>query len=1525
MKKSLGAPTLGWLICVIVARLACAIGENNVTGVTGDWNGTINTAGSYDPYTGNAKRVVDDLAVTGSVGAYPLKWSRILNTRGPGGALGSGGSWTGSYSYGLWLREGNGNYISNQYEGPDGLLTFPDGREVILMTPDPFIWVPAQPGKEPMERLVYAGNRPGRNVRDYDLVMRDGGRMEFRADPPSGTGEKTYYKAIAVLDPYGQRTTIQYDSLGRTWRITEPGGRFLELAYQRFYGSSSSVYSDLIVAVRAYDGRGNLVETVAYNYTTVHYSGPVDMTFWNLTRVDYADGAQAFYDYYSPAEAGGNMWSTSPPRMKSCDDPRFAGPMKRIKYEYVVRDQNHFNAAWGQVAAERNLTTGQVVSQIEYPTANSTVAADPGWRIEHRPDGATRTFQYASRELAGFTDFLNHTSSIAYGNAPNSSNYQVLFTDALSHTTTTEKESVAGQPIRQTHPDGKYQGFAYEYVDAAPYYLQIKGDELLRNTYFTRDSNHRVSKVWYHYNGDPAAFPTEEFTYNNLGQVQTHKLTTGGTESFEYDNQPATAPATRGLKTKHTDALRNVTRYFYYSSGPHTDRLQRVEDPRGNSTWFEYNLRGQVTKVTHQDGTFTQNGYDLDGTLVWTADELGHTTTYTYDEYKRPLTVTNSLNQTTASSYAPWNGTGSLSHTTSSVYQTVSPMGKMVQFDYDANGRKTVMRVARGTADDAWTSWAYDAVGNLISVTDPRGNVTNYGYDTRNRQTSVTNALNQTTQIEYDAVSNKVRESRPDGAFRTWDYEVLNPMNRLCHAVDWRMSPAEPAITTTYTRDLPNGLVEHVIDAKGADYQFEFDLLHRKIKQSYPPAAGNANPTERFWYDAAGNLAEYQNPAGQLKHLRYDERNRQRHTWWDNAAGPDVVTNLDAASRMTSVTTNNGETTVGFGYDNANRKIWEEQTLAGYPTRRVETPVDPDGNRTSLNVPGYYTIRYDYTQRNQLAHIYGGGWEPWFNYSYDAAGNMTKRQAVMGGINDSLNVPTEWYDGLNRPTTWENTGANDVPFARSHYQYDNVGREAATWRDEQSSKGEKFWYTLNGQLAVAEYNADQVWTGNPSTWDRWVGYSYTSDMLNRTSVNDNGSITNYVVSPLNQYTAINGETIYHDANFNVSMHGGWFYYYDAQNRLTSVRDWTGALLLANTYDGLGRCVKRDRHDWGTFVELIAYDGWKPVVEWDGAGNLQAWNVYGPGADEILWRYEPGNGTATGHLRYHYDAHGNVTALLDWWGNVLEKYTSDVFGQPRITDGWDTGSKYPRTWSSYGNRFMFTGREYFPGLWLYDYRNRWYDAQFGRFLQTDPLGLQTEGEKLSAGQKALFFGGAAPEAFSRSEMNLYRYCGDDPVDRSDPTGLVDETWQRQMLLQGGGDGTVSEQTTTLRATAALDAAAGWAKSHGKEVAGTINSRGQVIEGPESKREPKNSDPGPVTRDTVAIWHLHLLLPKTAPYGFSQKDHMNYVDIYPKISHYVGVLNDAPGKFTIFAQTRETPWQHIVPGRLGPWPWPQPPPD
>ena len=130
----------------------------------------------------------------------------------------------------------------------------------------------------------------------------------------------------------------------------------------------------------------------------------------------------------------------------------------------------------------------------------------------------------------------------------------------------------------------------------------------------------------------------------------------------------------------------------------------------------------------------------------------------------------------------------------------------------------------------------------------------------------------------------------------------------------------------------------------------------------------------------------------------------------------------------------------------------------------------------------------------------------------------------------------------------------------------------------------------------------------------------------------------------------------------------------------------------------------------------------------------------------------------------------MNALVDLnSGNVVEKYSYDAFGKPTITDAMGN----LRSTSAVGNRFMFQGREWISELGIYDYRHRFYHPLLGRFLQSDPMGLQTEGAKLTPEQKALY-GAGAPEAFASSEMNLFRYCGDDPVDRNDPLGLEEDS-------------------------------------------------------------------------------------------------------------------------------------------------------
>src|SRR5207302_5177254 len=120
---------------------------------------------------------------------------------------------------------------------------------------------------------------------------------------------------------------------------------------------------DLTSMVQAFDGRGNLIETVSYGYDTVWvYS----CYYYYLTHVYYDDGTQAAYTYeQSNIHNGPGMgyWA-SPGVVHSCNDVRYAGPMKQIEYEYVQwGTPSPDPVAWCQIKSEKNFNTHQVVAR----------------------------------------------------------------------------------------------------------------------------------------------------------------------------------------------------------------------------------------------------------------------------------------------------------------------------------------------------------------------------------------------------------------------------------------------------------------------------------------------------------------------------------------------------------------------------------------------------------------------------------------------------------------------------------------------------------------------------------------------------------------------------------------------------------------------------------------------------------------------------------------------------------------------------------------------------------------------------------------------------------------------------------------------------------------------------------------------------------------------------------------------------------------------------------------------------------
>src|SRR2546421_6435361 len=192
------------------------------------------------------------------------------------------------------------------------------------------------------------------------------------------------------------------------------------------------------------------------------------------------------------------------------------------------------------------------------------------------------------------------------------------------------------------------------------------------------------------------------------------------------------------------------------------------------------------------------------------------------------------------------------------------------------------------------------------------------------------------------------------------------------------------------------------------------------------------------------------------------------------------------------------------------------------------------------------------------------------------------------------------------------------------------------------------------------------------------------------------------------------------------------------------------------YDPLGRCVKRWFPDFSAPPTYMYYEGWSLIQEGNNVWSPTRLYVQGNRVDELEVTFN----VVTSQYGFHqYDARGHCILTTDIGGNMIEEYDYDAFGKPHFYSAssgwaWDLG------YSVFGNRFLFTGREWLSDLKLYDYRARLYHPELGRFLQPDP------------------------KEFGAGDYNLYRYCHNDPINKSDPTGLygmgtgwTDETWKK----------------------------------------------------------------------------------------------------------------------------------------------------
>ncbi len=759
----------------------------------------------------------------------------------------------------------------------------------------------------------------------------------------------------------------------------------------------------------------------------------------------------------------------------------------------------------------------------------------------------------------------------------------------------------------------------------------------------------------------------------------------------------------------------------------------------GGST--EKSGRGLVTKITHADGTYQQFRHNIYGDKIWEKNELGQRTVFTYDDYGRVTSVKDPLNNQTQTSYLKWGQTSSYVTTSSLPFVTTLPSGKQTYFYYDDNWRKTQVTQAPGvTGQEATTTFTYDDVGNLKTQTNPRGKTTTNFYDFLNRVIHTDdpmvcaspvphqNANGHTVSTTYNSRGNKETELRANG--QLIEYLEYDPMNRLKKVKTWRDA------TTADTREMTYDLAGNILtrkDERGNIYTYGYDASGRKTSLQYP---STPTTTEQWSFDDAGNLYTYTTRAAKTRTGAFDNRNREIGYSWDDENTLGGYKEYDTAGRV--LWEMSDLTSISYTYDAAGRLTSEtQQNSPNFRPRSVTYHYDglegADGKRTTIDYPYGQHVTYTYTARNQVQSITSAGWATG-SYVYDLNGNEYTRTLDNGA------TETRTYNDVDRLTSLDHVKST-TSFSRFDYTHNRVS-DCLTRKETIASAAvlDQYEYDLDDQVTKAKYN----YNSQSDTQDRLCSYTY-DPAGNRSGMSDSitGSIS-YTPNELNQYTAAGSASLLYDLNGNLTSQLGWTYEYDAQSRLIAA--YGNSHKYGFIYDTRNRCVCRTvmvpgglNGVWNlASARYFYYDGWDVIAEQDQNGAQIARYLHGVREDELI-----SVSNTSGISYYHTDAEGSVAALTNTSGNVVERYTYDIFGNPKFKNG--SGTVINET--AYGNRFLFTGREWLADIGLYDYRNRIYSAEYGRFLQPDP------------------------KSFDADPSNLYRYCGNEPIDRTDPMGLA----------------------------------------------------------------------------------------------------------------------------------------------------------
>ncbi|QIJ66426.1 RHS repeat-associated core domain-containing protein [Streptomyces sp. JB150] len=743
----------------------------------------------------------------------------------------------------------------------------------------------------------------------------------------------------------------------------------------------------------------------------------------------------------------------------------------------------------------------------------------------------------------------------------------------------------------------------------------------------------------------------------------------------------------------------------------------QAKDHTGRTAVFDLDTHGHLAKVTDTAGKATSYTYDGDGRLTKVTTPEGTVTLFTYDGHNRVTSMQRATESSASGHTGPtWRFDYSAATPQDAGTTTVTdPDGDATVHWHNADGEVTKVKdpldhYRHASYTNHLTQTTTDAMGTGTDGTG--GNVTTYGWDTRNNPVKTqlpmgatasvtayqtiagtdlpndfTSADGRKDSFSYDTNGNtmSVTTSGTAGGQRTYTYNKATPTcggfeGQRCTATvkinDTRSSktsftyddkgnlskvtPPAPLGETTYTYDAL-GRVETVTDGRGIKTVYTYDTRDRVTKVS------STNATVTFDYDGDGNLKVRTDASGTTR-WDYDKLNRER------------IRTLQNGAQTALAYTPGGE--VDHYTD---------------PTGKTDYTWDAAGRLDYLTAPDGKKTDFEHNNNDKRTKtVYPGGTTQSATIDKNGRPSAIKTTA---GTTTLIDLTYTYTNSAGKDTTKIRTRTDNLTKLRTTYDYDTQDRLRYALETDSAGTRKASWlycFDQAGNLTSQD--------GSAATCPGSAQFTY-NDALQLTA--QTGSTTPWSYDKTGNETA--GGRVAATARSNEK--------------------WTDYHQLADITVG------------GTSHDLVHAgtdnnERTKFGATWFHHTAVGLASTTTNGVDTGFIREPAGtlNSMTTGGKSYYYltDATGNVLGLADDTGKRTHTYAYGPTGLPRGT----TTEATPQP-------FRYAGA-YLDATGLYKMGHRYYDPQLGRFTQPDPSGQET---------------------------NPYLYAGGDPVNNGDPTGLL----------------------------------------------------------------------------------------------------------------------------------------------------------